>query len=102
MSTRAEATAVRHEVVVAAPIERAFSVFTDDFGAFKPREHNMLSVDIAETIFEPRRRPPLRPRRRRQRVPLGAHPCLRAAEPRRVQLGHQPAMAGRNRPAEDQ
>ena len=54
MSTPAEATAVRHEVVVEAPIERAFSVFTNDFGAFKPREHNMLSVDIAETIFEPR------------------------------------------------
>ena len=54
MSTPAEATAVRHEVVVEAPIERAFSVFINDFGAFKPREHNMLSVDIAETIFEPR------------------------------------------------
>jgi uncharacterized protein YndB with AHSA1/START domain len=54
MSTPAQATAVRHEVVVEAPIERAFSVFTTDFGAFKPREHNMLSVDIAETIFEPR------------------------------------------------
>ena len=54
MSTPAEATAVHHEVVVEAPIERAFSVFTRDFGAFKPREHNMLSVDIAETIFEPR------------------------------------------------
>jgi uncharacterized protein YndB with AHSA1/START domain len=54
MSTPAEATAVRHEVVVEAPIERAFSVFTNDFGAFKPREHNMLSVAIAETIFEPR------------------------------------------------
>ncbi len=53
MSTPAEATRVRHEVVVEAPIERAFSVFTNDFGAFKPREHNMLAVDIAETIFEP-------------------------------------------------
>jgi uncharacterized protein YndB with AHSA1/START domain len=53
MSTPAEATRVRHEVVVEAAIERAFSVFTDDFGAFKPREHNMLAVDIAETIFEP-------------------------------------------------
>jgi len=41
-------------VVVEAPIERAFSVFTDGFGRFKPREHNMLSVDIAETVFEPR------------------------------------------------
>jgi uncharacterized protein YndB with AHSA1/START domain len=54
MTTRAEATAVRHEIVVQAPAERAFSVFTDDFGAFKPREHNLLSVEIDETIFEPR------------------------------------------------
>jgi uncharacterized protein YndB with AHSA1/START domain len=53
MSTPAEATSVRHEIVVEAAIERAFSAFTNDFGAFKPREHNMLSVDIAETIFEP-------------------------------------------------
>ena len=53
MTTRADATAIRHEIVVEAPIERAFTVFTDDFGAFKPREHNMLSVDIAETVFEP-------------------------------------------------
>ena len=53
MSMQAEGTAVRHQVVVEAPIERAFSVFTKDFGSFKPREHNMLSVDIAETVFEP-------------------------------------------------
>jgi uncharacterized protein YndB with AHSA1/START domain len=54
MTTPAEATAVRHQVVVDAPIERAFSVFTDDFGSFKPPEHNLLSVEIAETVFEPR------------------------------------------------
>ena len=54
MTTRAEATAIRHEVVVEAPAERAFAVFTGDFGAFKPREHNMLAVDIAETVFERR------------------------------------------------
>ena len=54
MTTPAEATSVRHEVVVSAPIERAFSVFTEDFGSFKPREHNLLSVEIAETVFEPR------------------------------------------------
>lgn len=54
MTTPAAATSIRHEVVVAAPIERAFSVFTDGFGSFKPREHNMLAVEIAETIFEPR------------------------------------------------
>jgi uncharacterized protein YndB with AHSA1/START domain len=54
MSAPAEATSIRHEVVVEAPIERAFSVFTEGFGRFKPREHNMLGVDIAETVFEPR------------------------------------------------
>ena len=54
MSTPASATAIRHEIVVNAPIERAFSVFTDGFGRFKPREHNMLDVDIAETVFETR------------------------------------------------
>jgi uncharacterized protein YndB with AHSA1/START domain len=52
MSTQASDTATRHSIVVEAPIERAFSVFTDGFGSFKPREHNMLQVDIAETVFE--------------------------------------------------
>jgi uncharacterized protein YndB with AHSA1/START domain len=54
MSTQAQETAVRAEVVVDAPLERAFSVFTEGFGSFKPREHNMLAVEIAETVFEPR------------------------------------------------
>jgi uncharacterized protein YndB with AHSA1/START domain len=54
MSSPASATSIHHEIVVGAPIERAFSVFTESFGTFKPREHNMLGVDIAETIFEPR------------------------------------------------
>jgi uncharacterized protein YndB with AHSA1/START domain len=52
MSTQATDTSVRHSIVVDAPIERAFSVFTDGFGSFKPREHNLLDVDIAETVFE--------------------------------------------------
>jgi uncharacterized protein YndB with AHSA1/START domain len=52
MSTQASETAVRNTIVVEAPIERAFSVFTDGFGTFKPREHNMLQVEIAETVFE--------------------------------------------------
>jgi uncharacterized protein YndB with AHSA1/START domain len=53
MSTQEQAMAVRATVVVEAPIEQAFSVFTEDFGSFKPREHNMLGVEIAETVFEP-------------------------------------------------
>jgi uncharacterized protein YndB with AHSA1/START domain len=54
MSTQAAETTVQTSIVVEAPIELAFSVFTDDFGSFKPPEHNMLAVEIAETIFEPR------------------------------------------------
>jgi uncharacterized protein YndB with AHSA1/START domain len=45
---------VRRRVVVAAPIERAFAVFTEQFGEFKPPEHNMLGSPITETVFEPR------------------------------------------------
>jgi uncharacterized protein YndB with AHSA1/START domain len=54
MSTQAQAASVRTEVVVEAPLERAFRVFTEQFDRIKPREHNMLGVDIAETVFEPR------------------------------------------------
>ena len=52
--TRAPATSIHMAIVVNAPIERAFRVFTEDFDRVKPREHNMLEVDIAETVFEPR------------------------------------------------
>jgi uncharacterized protein YndB with AHSA1/START domain len=52
--TQATATSVHAAIVVEAPIERAFNVFTDDFDRIKPREHNLLGVDIAETVFEPR------------------------------------------------
>jgi len=54
MSTQAAETTVQTQVVVEAPIERAFRVFTEDFGSFKPPEHNLLGVEIAETVFEPR------------------------------------------------
>jgi uncharacterized protein YndB with AHSA1/START domain len=54
MTAQAHDTAVRAQVVVDAPLDRAFSVFTEGFGSFKPREHNLLAVEIAETVFEPR------------------------------------------------
>jgi uncharacterized protein YndB with AHSA1/START domain len=54
MSMQAQDTSVQTQVVVDVPIERAFSVFTEDFDSIKPREHNMLAVEIAETVFEPR------------------------------------------------
>jgi uncharacterized protein YndB with AHSA1/START domain len=54
MTTQTQETSVQASIVVDAPIERAFAVFTEDYDSFKPREHNMLEVDIAETVFEPR------------------------------------------------
>ena len=54
MSSHAAGTSVKQSIVVEAPIERAFKIFTEDFGSFKPREHNLLAVPIAETVFEPR------------------------------------------------
>src|SRR5690348_910469 len=54
MSSPATATSVKRSVVVEAPIERAFEVFTKKLGSFKPPEHNLLGVKIAETVFEPR------------------------------------------------
>ena len=43
---------VRRQIVVEAPIDRAFTVFTERFGDFKPPEHNLLGAPIAETVFE--------------------------------------------------
>jgi uncharacterized protein YndB with AHSA1/START domain len=54
MNTRVSPAPIKQSIVVEAPIERAFKVFTEDFGSFKPREHNLLAVPIAETVFEPR------------------------------------------------
>src|SRR5215203_1777103 len=101
MSTRAAETSVRTSIVVEAPIERAFTVFTEDFGGFKPPEHNMLEVEIAETVFE---------------THVGGHVYDRGVDgsecrwarvlayepPTRVQLGHQSAVADRDRSREDQ
>ena len=53
MSTTETGT-VRHQIVVPAPIERAFTVFTDRFGDFKPPEHNLLGAPITKTVFEAR------------------------------------------------
>jgi uncharacterized protein YndB with AHSA1/START domain len=54
MSAQLADTSVRLQIVVDSPIDRAFRVFTEEFGTFKPREHNLLAVPIAETVFETR------------------------------------------------
>jgi uncharacterized protein YndB with AHSA1/START domain len=54
MTTKDQQTAIRTDVVVDAPQDRAFRLFTEQFDMIKPREHNMLEVDIADSVFEPR------------------------------------------------
>nr|WP_221381055.1 SRPBCC family protein [Actinoplanes polyasparticus] len=45
---------VQRNVVVQAPQAKAFEVFTGRFGDIKPREHNLMSSPIVETVLEPR------------------------------------------------
>lgn len=52
--TQAATQVVRRQIIVDAPIEKAFTTFTARFGDFKPPEHNLLGAPIAETVFEPR------------------------------------------------
>jgi uncharacterized protein YndB with AHSA1/START domain len=52
--TQTDTATIRRQIVVEAPIDRAFAVFTGRFGDFKPPEHNLLAAPIAETVFEPR------------------------------------------------
>ena len=52
MTETSNATAVSASIEVGVGVERAFAVFTRDFGAFKPAEHNLLTAPIAETVVE--------------------------------------------------
>ena len=54
MTTQITDTAVTTSIVVDAPIERAFSVFTEHIGTWWPPEHHILQGDLAEMVFEPR------------------------------------------------
>src|ERR1700751_5418196 len=45
---------VRRQITVDVPIDKAFEVFTERFGDFKPAEHNLMGAPITETVFEPR------------------------------------------------
>jgi uncharacterized protein YndB with AHSA1/START domain len=54
MTTQAQATSVQSEIVVEAPLERAFAVFTEDIGSWWPPENHILEAELAEMVFEPR------------------------------------------------
>jgi uncharacterized protein YndB with AHSA1/START domain len=54
MTMQATDTSVRTQVVVEAPIEHAFSVFTEGIGSWWNPDHHLLGADLAEMVFEPR------------------------------------------------
>jgi uncharacterized protein YndB with AHSA1/START domain len=54
MTLHAADTSVRTSIVVDAPIERAFWVFTDDIGSWWNPDQHILDAELAEMIFEPR------------------------------------------------
>jgi uncharacterized protein YndB with AHSA1/START domain len=53
MTMPATDTSVRESIVVDAPIERAFSVFTEGIASWWPPEHHILQAELAEMVFEP-------------------------------------------------
>jgi len=54
MSTQAADTAVRTSIVVDAPVERAFDVFTQQMPSWWHPDHHILRGELAEMVFEPR------------------------------------------------
>ena len=52
MSMQAPSTVVVSSVVVEAPLERAFKVFTEDMQSWWPKEHHIC--EVAQMVFEPR------------------------------------------------
>ena len=54
MSTQTANTSVTSSVVVDAPIEKAFSVFTDGIATWWSPDHHVLQTELAEMVFEPR------------------------------------------------
>ena len=49
-----QATAVSTTIVVNAPVEVAFAVFTEDLGRWWPPEHHVLQAPLSAMVFETR------------------------------------------------
>jgi len=54
MTTQAADTTARAEVLVGAPQERAFSVFTGGIDSWWPREHTIGEAALKEMVLEPK------------------------------------------------
>ena len=54
MTIQATDTTVQTSIIVEAPIEHAFSTFTDGIGTWWNPEHHILRSELKEMVFEPR------------------------------------------------
>ena len=54
MNVQAPSTSVQTSIVVDAPIDRAFDVFTDGIGSWWPPDQHLLEAPLAGMVFEPR------------------------------------------------
>jgi uncharacterized protein YndB with AHSA1/START domain len=54
MTAQTADTSVTTSIVVEAPIEKSFSVFTDDIGSWWTPGHHILQAELKEMVFEPR------------------------------------------------
>jgi uncharacterized protein YndB with AHSA1/START domain len=53
MSIQSTATPVRAEILVEAPVRRAFKIFTEGMAEWWPETHHILEGELAEMVFEP-------------------------------------------------
>jgi uncharacterized protein YndB with AHSA1/START domain len=54
VNVQTEPTTVQESIVVEAPIERAFEVFTSEMESWWPPDHHILDAPLARMVVEPR------------------------------------------------
>lgn len=54
MTVQETSTSVQESIVVDAPVERAFQVYTEEMGTWWPPDHHVLQAELAEMVLEPR------------------------------------------------
>jgi len=53
MTVQAPSTSVRKSIVVNAPVDRAFAVYTQEMQSWWPPDHHILEAPLARMVFEP-------------------------------------------------
>ena len=54
MNTQSVAAPIHASIVVEAPIDHAFEVFTAGIGSWWPEKNHILQAELAEMVFEPK------------------------------------------------